>query len=422
MFDVCNNHDDSVYDDENDEQTIYTSLSPTCVCTSDKVCMICMKFVNTVKNDKNTEKNDNMQTSSSFSTNSSVKNDMGVNEVMLSELENQLDSIENEDDENDDENDENDIVEEHEEYEEDEEDDEEEHDEEEDFEDNYELDSHETLPLPSIDGMTLLIAASDDEKTHTTTVLYDEKERNSINMQKELKIKLKQVYDVLKHERSVDSSVSEKRSSGGLDDDDEESSLDSLSSSSTDNVSFTLSTSTTQHVHISRSILSCRSSQFHVMLSSLMSERNKHDICLSDVRYEVLMTVFKFLYCGDIDFSSVKSNASSSSSSSSSLSTFDSTSSVDPLELLIFGDRFSVDSLSELLELGLAKQIDIDNVCEYIVFSESFSLRILQQRACMFALIRLETLKKEHREGWNKISQTSRDLIEKWDQKLLRSA
>lgn len=80
-----------------------------------------------------------------------------------------------------------------------------------------------------------------------------------------------------------------------------------------------------------------------------------------------------------------------------------------------------MESLSEQLELQISRQVNVESVCDYIMFAEHFHLDALKQRACMYALVHLSAVKDKCWSKWNELSVDTRCMIEKWDQLLFHA-
>ena len=73
---------------------------------------------------------------------------------------------------------------------------------------------------------------------------------------------------------------------------------------------------------------------------------------------------------------------------------------VDPLEIQVAADRFNLASLCAVLEIGLARQIEVNNVAKFLCFAETYHLNVLKERCLIFIIQHYETVtasvKRQH--------------------------
>lgn len=113
--------------------------------------------------------------------------------------------------------------------------------------------------------------------------------------------------------------------------------------------------------HVHKVILANRSPVFEAMLNHDMKEKQEGIIQIKDVSFEVFQEVLRFMYTGRVDQIEKIAN-----------------------ELLIAADKYDVEGLKAMCEETLCKSLNIDNVLEYLKFSDLYKANILQAESIKF--------------------------------------
>ncbi|XP_032456544.1 speckle-type POZ protein B-like [Nasonia vitripennis] len=108
-------------------------------------------------------------------------------------------------------------------------------------------------------------------------------------------------------------------------------------------------------------ILANGSAVFNTMFDADMMEKQRNTVVINDIKYDVLVELLRFIYCGRIH-------------------------NIDELafELAIAADKYAVDDLKEVCEETIAKNLNNGNAIACLKLSDKLNMDLLQRKALEF--------------------------------------
>ncbi|XP_044739264.1 speckle-type POZ protein-like [Chrysoperla carnea] len=147
----------------------------------------------------------------------------------------------------------------------------------------------------------------------------------------------------------------------------------------------TLSVADGKEFQVHKTILAARSPIFAAMFDHEMEERKLNRVNITDIEYDILHELLKFIYTGKVD--NLQTMAS---------------------ELLAAADKYALERLKILCEKELCRNLSIENAAETLIFADLHGANQLKAQAINFIN---NNPKVAATVGWKKLKETYSHLI-----------